>query len=212
MFRRRTSDDSETSRTANGSTAVRVTAAEPGSTAGAPTVGKGRPTPKRSEAEANRAARLNPPKDRREALKQQRARAKADRLKSRSALMGGDERYMTTRDRGPLRRFVRDYIDSRRTIGEYFLFIGLGIALLSFVNSTTVVAWAFSAWFALIVLMIGEGFWISTRLRRELAARFPEQKGPHQGRKGAVFYGLLRAFQLRRLRLPKPQVKPGATV
>lgn len=217
MFRRRPSDDqgtaaSTTSLTPTGSGSTAVGSEPPTSSGGATSVSKGRPTPKRSEAEANRAVRMNPPKDRKEALKQQRARAKADRATSRAALLSGDDRYLTARDRGAVRRFVRDSIDSRRTLGEFFLLIGLGIVLLSLVDNPTIQNYAVSAWLAVILLIVGEGFWLARRLRRGLAARFPEDKGPHEGRRGAVFYGIMRAFQLRRLRLPKPQVKPGATV
>lgn len=227
MFRRRTSEDgNDNGGTAATTTSLTPTGSRAGATAvgadgqpvagsasgGSTSVGKGRPTPKRSEAEANRAVRMNPPKDRREALKQQRARAKADRATSRAALKSGDDRYLTARDRGPVRRFVRDFIDSRRTVGEFFLLIGLAIVLLSLVDDPTIQNYAMSAWLAVILLIVGEGFWVATRLRRALATRFPEGEGPHEGRKGAVFYGLMRTFQLRLLRLPKPQVKPGAEV
>jgi len=216
VFRRRTSDDDSD----NGSTAASSVSSGSGSTAvgadgttrGAVSLSKGRPTPKRSEAEANRATRMNPPRDRRTALKVQRERAKADRSTARAALLSGDEKYLSARDRGPVRRFVRDFIDARRTIGEYFLVIGLVIVMVSLWPNPVVQNWAISAWFAVIVMIVAEAFFISYRLRRALASRFPEEKGPHEGRRGAVFYGIMRAFQLRRLRLPKPRVKPGATV
>lgn len=201
MFRRRTSEDEN---------AAALAALTPPTEGAA--VGKGRPTPKRSEAEANRAARMRPPKDRKEALKIQREKAKSERLKSRAALVGGDERYLPKRDRGPVRRFVRDFIDARRTVGEFFLFLGLAIVVLSFLENPTIVGWATSAWLAILVVLMGEAFWIGSRLKRELATRFPEARGPHEGRKGAVFYGIMRSLQLRRLRLPKPQIKPGMTV
>lgn len=201
MFRRRTSEDENAA----------ALAARTPPTDGT-TTGKGRPTPKRSEAEANRAARMRPPKDRKEALKIQREKAKVERLKSRSALVGGDERYLPKRDRGAVRRFVRDFIDARRTVGEYFLFLGLAIVVLSFLENPTIVGWATSAWLAILVVLLGEAIWIGSRLKRELATRFPEARGPHEGRKGAVFYGIMRSLQLRRLRLPKPQVVPGTKV
>lgn len=202
LFRRRTSEDE------NAAALADLTS----STDSATSTGKGRPTPKRSEAEANRAARMRPPKDRREALKIQREKAKAERLKSRAALVGGDDRYLPKRDRGPLRKFVRDFIDARRTVGEYFLFLGLAIVVMSFLENSTIVAYATSAWLAILVLLAGEALWLGSRLKRELNARFPEDRGPHEGRRGAVFYAIMRALQLRRLRLPKPQVRPGAKV
>jgi hypothetical protein len=173
---------------------------------------KGRPTPKRRDAQAERAKRLKPPKDRREAYQMQRARQKEDRTKVRNALISGDDRYLPSRDRGPVRRFVRDFVDARRTIGEYFILIGLVVVLANLVPSEVVRSYATIAWLMLLILLIGEGFMISRRLSRELDTRFPPEKGPHEGRKGAVFYGVMRTFQLRRLRLPKPMVSPGATV
>lgn len=203
VFRRRTSEEDENAK------ALAALAPED---VGAASTGKGRPTPKRSEAEANRAARMRPPKDRREAVKIQREKAKAERLKSRAALAGGDDRYLPRRDRGPLRKFVRDFIDSRRTVGEYFLFLGLVIVILSFVDNQTIVGYATSAWLAILVVLAGEAFWLAFRLKRELATRFPPSRGPHEGQRGATFYAIMRSLQLRRLRLPKPQVKPGAKV
>jgi len=173
---------------------------------------KGRPTPKRKEAEASRAQRMKPPKDRREAYQMQRARQKEDRSKVRSALISGDDKYLPSRDRGPLRRFVRDWVDARRTIGEFFILIGLAVVLANLIPSAAVKSYATTAWLALLVLLIGEGFLLSRRLKRELGTRFPPAKGPYDGRRGAIFYGIMRSFQLRRLRLPKPQVTPGTTV
>ena len=200
MFRRRQTDDDPT--LAESLAEVETRAAE---------AAKGRPTPKRKEAEAQRAQRMKPPKDRREAYKMQRERQKEDRSKVRNALISGDDRYLPSRDRGPLRRFVRDWVDARRTIGEFFIIIGLVVVLANLVPSTAVKSYATTAWLALLVLLIGEGIMLSRRLRRELDTRFPPEKGPHEGRRGAIFYGIMRSFQLRRLRLPKPQVRPGTT-
>jgi hypothetical protein len=201
VFRRRQTDDDPT--LAESLAEVETRAAE---------AAKGRPTPKRRDAQAERAQRMKPPKDRREAYKMQRERAKEDRSKTRSALVSGDERYLPSRDRGPLRRFVRDWIDARRTIGEFFIFIGLVVVVANFTPNDAVRSYTTSAWLALLVLLIGEGFLLSRRLKREIATRFPAEKGPHEGSRGAVFYGIMRSFQLRRLRLPKPQVTPGTTV
>jgi len=45
------------------------------------------------------------------------------------------------------------------------------------------------------------------RIKREIRRRFPDDVT-----KGAVLYAVLRSSQLRRLRLPKPQVERGATL
>ena len=89
--------------------------------------GKGRPTPRRSEAQA-RNARPLVPADRKAAQKLSREAQREERAKMQSALLTGDERYLPLRDRGPQKRFVRDVVDARRNVGEYFLIIA-GISL-----------------------------------------------------------------------------------
>lgn len=201
MFRRRQTDDDPTA--AESLAELETRAAE---------VAKGRPTPKRRDAQAERAQRMRPPRDRREAYQMQRARAKEDRSKTRNALLSGDERYLPSRDRGALRRFVRDWVDARRTLGEYFIFIGAAVVIANLVPNAAVKSYSVTAWLALLVLLIGEAIMLRFRLKREIAARFPPERGPYDGSRGVLFYGLMRSFQLRRLRLPKPQVTPGATV
>lgn len=173
---------------------------------------KGRPTPKRRDAQAQRAIRVKPPKDKREAYKLQREQAREDRSKTRNALLTGDERHLPSRDKGPVRKFVRDQIDSRRTIGEFFILIGFVVVILSLVPDEGVKLFAQTVFMALFVLLVVEGSLLGFRLRRQLNEGFPPESGPYDGRRGAIFYGIMRAFQLRRLRLPKPQVKPGARV
>jgi hypothetical protein len=201
VFRRRPTDDDPT--LAESLSEVERRAAE---------TAKGRPTPKRRDAQAERAQRMKPPKDRREAYQMQKARQTEDRSKVRNALITGDDRYLPSRDRGPVRRFVRDWVDARRTIGEYFIIVGLAVVLANLIPNEAVKSYATAAWLALLVLLVGESILLSRRLRREIDTRFPPDKGPHEGRKGAIFYGVMRSFQLRRLRLPKPTVTPGTTI
>lgn len=173
------------------------------------TAGKGRPTPTRKEAEITRKTQMRPPRDRREAAKIQRDKAKVDRLKSRAALVSGDERYLPARDRGAVRKYARDMIDSRRSLGEYFLFLGFAIVLMSFTGNGVLLTYASGAWLVLLIVLIGEAVLTSRRVTRTIDARYPPEKGPYEGRKGVGFYAVMRNFQLRRMRLPKPTVKPG---
>ena len=71
---------------------------------------KGRPTPKRKDAEA---ARIHPlvPKDRKEAKRAARAARNARFDAEQRALVTGEEKYLPARDKGAARRFVRDYVD-----------------------------------------------------------------------------------------------------
>ena len=86
--------------------------------------GKGRPTPSRREAEAAAKARAKVPRDRKEQARAQRAARSESSQSVRAAMKAGDERYYLPRDQGPVRRFIRDFVDSR------FSFIELMIPLL----------------------------------------------------------------------------------
>jgi hypothetical protein len=168
--------------------------------------GKGRPTPKRREAEMARKKRVAPPRNRKEAAALQRERMRAEREKRVSAMRTGDERYLPARDRGPVRRFVRDFVDSRRSVGEFLLPLLVTILVLSFLGETQV--WARSAtatlWLMMIVLTTLDTVLLLWRLGRQLKVRFPDTST-----RGAKLYGLLRSTQMRFLRMPKPQVKAG---
>ena len=204
MFGRR--DKNSTTRpapTGTGSTALRPDGGTPGT--------KGRPTPKRSEAEAARKLRAKPPTTRRQAAKRAREDARADRLRRREALVSGDQRYLPARDQGPVRAFVRDFIDARRSVAEFFIIVALVVLLTTVLAGPLGIAVvanaAFLVWMVMLIVILLDSVVIGTRLRKELAARFPDDR-----RKGAVAYGLMRSTQLRRLRLPAPRVKPGAVV
>ena len=47
------------------------------------------------------------------------------RERQNDALMGGDQRYLPAVDRGSQRRYIRDYIDARRNVGDVMLFVML---------------------------------------------------------------------------------------
>ncbi|WP_331272670.1 DUF3043 domain-containing protein [Motilibacter deserti] len=169
--------------------------------------GKGRPTPKRAEAEKQRRQAVRPPKDRKEAMRLQRERARQERQQRVEALRRGDERALPARDRGPVRKFVRDWVDSRWNLAELFLPMAVVVVVLSFVPVAAVQVGSIYVMFLMFVGIIIDAFITGARLRRILPARFPNEQ-----RKGAVAYAVLRALQLRRLRLPAPQVPRGTKV
>ncbi len=177
---------------------------------GAPGVpgGKGHPTRKRREAEAARKAALKPARTRREALKRDRQAMRAERQRSRQALVSGDERNMPPRDAGPVRKFARDFVDSRRSAAEFFFWIAIVVLVGSFVPSASVRGGVTMFWLvALIAIVVDTGV-LAVRLRAQLRQRFPDPSTT----RGATVYAVMRAMQIRRLRLPPPKVKPGATV
>ena len=165
---------------------------------------KGRPTPKRSEAQTQRRRASSTPTDRKEATKRQREARRSDLVRQREALATGDERYLPARDKGPVRRFVRDFVDSRFCIAEYFLPLAVIILILSVIQIKNIQNISLLLWLGVIVLIVVDSIGLAFRLKKQLAERFPDTP-----KRGAVAYGLMRTLQMRRLRLPKPQVKRG---
>lgn len=172
-----------------------------------PQAPKGRPTPKRSEAENHRRSRATVPTDRKEAQKRAREARRIELAKQREALAGGDERYLPVRDRGPVRRLSRDFIDSRFHFAEWFLPLAVAILVLSLFQNMGLQNITLLLWLVVIVLIVGQSFITAFRLRKLLNQRFP-----NENLRGAVAYGLMRTLQMRRMRLPKPQVKRGDKV
>jgi hypothetical protein len=169
---------------------------------------KGRPTPTRKEAEAARKKQMKAPMSRKELAKRDRAAREETRLRQREALKSGDERYLPARERGPVRRFTRDFVDRRRNFAEYLLPFLVVLLILFAVagnisESATTVLTAFVYPFLIVGTVLDEIIMVRG-LRKELKARFGADAG-----KGSTTYAILRSTQLRRFRLPKVQVKRG---
>ncbi|MER6833019.1 DUF3043 domain-containing protein [Streptomyces cellulosae] len=169
-----------------------------------PEAPKGRPTPKRSVAQSQRRSVANTTMSRKEAAKRQREERRAALERQRQALASGDERYLPARDKGPVRRFARDFVDSRFHIAEWFLPMAVVILVLSMVQVAQLQNIALLLWLVVIVMIVLDSVVTGFRLKKTLAERFPGEN-----RRGAVAYALMRTLQMRRLRLPKPQVKRG---
>ncbi|MDJ0341163.1 DUF3043 domain-containing protein [Streptomyces sp. H10-C2] len=192
MFRRRSPDEQ-----ASTTTVLEDQARDPQ----AP---KGRPTPKRNEAQGQRRTRATVPTDRKAAGKQAREARRAEMAKQREALAGGDERYLPARDKGPVRKFVRDHVDSRYRVAEFFLPLAVVILVLSMIQNTQLRNLSLLLWMVVIVLILVDSVITVILLRKQLRTRFPDKN-----LRGAVAYALMRTLQMRRLRLPKPMVKRG---
>jgi hypothetical protein len=170
--------------------------------------GKGRPTPKRREAERTRRQAVRPPRDRREAAQLARQKAREERLRARQGLTTGDERHLPPRDQGPVRKLARDYVDARRTISEFFLPIAILIFVSGLVRAVPAIVIGGQLLFIIVmVLMITDMLIVVRGLKRTIRERLPNAET-----RGVTFYAIMRALQIRRLRLPPPRVKPGATV
>ncbi len=166
---------------------------------------KGRPTPSRKEAEANRKTRLKASADNKAAKKEMKAREREERMTARQGMMAGDERYFPARDQGPGKAYTRDYVDSRRRLSEYFLFIAVGILLAGFVQSPQAKNIVSLLWFLVAGLVVLDVTWFLIAFSRRLKAEFPDPAD----RKGCKLYAAMRLLQIRRLRIPPPRLRPG---
>lgn len=170
-----------------------------------PRAPKGRPTPSRKEAEAARKQQLRIPKDPKAAKKAARERDRAERTRARAGMMAGDERYLPRRDQGPAKAFTRDFVDSRFTVAEFFIFVAVAVLVLGFIQNPAIQSFASLAFFAFTAVIALDTLILLVTLNRKAAKEFPDKAD----RKGITLYAVLRALQLRRLRIPPPRVKRG---
>ena len=166
--------------------------------------GKGRPTPTRKEAQAAARERARIGMDKKTAQKVLREKRAESNRKMREGMKSGDERYLPVRDQGPVRRFVRDWVDARLSVAEFLLPLLIAIMVLQSVGSTAMQRFSSSLWAVTIILLAVDTFWVRFRLRRTLKEAFPDEN-----LRGTTFYALVRMLQLRFMRLPKPNVKMG---
>jgi hypothetical protein len=162
---------------------------------------KGHATPTRKEQEAARRRPLVP-KDRRLAARQNRANMASEREKARIGMARGDERYLPIRDKGPQKRFVRDYVDARFSAGEVLMPVLVLVILTWFVP--LIADYAFLAFWGVFVLVVVDCIVLGFQVTRKLAAKYGKDKVER-----VRWYAAMRAIQMRFLRLPKPQVKRG---
>ncbi|KAA9110909.1 DUF3043 domain-containing protein [Microbacterium rhizomatis] len=169
-------------------------------------VSKGRATPTRAEQEAARKRPLVA--DTKEAKARARAELAQQREKARAGMAAGDDKFLPVRDKGPQRRFVRDYVDSRLHLGEAVMPAMVLVILATFVPLTAIQYWSFIALWIFIIFVIGDMVLLSIRVKA--AAR--EKFGADRTEKGLGWYAAMRTIQMRFMRLPKPQVKRGTKV
>jgi hypothetical protein len=169
----------------------------------ATTAGKGRPTPKRSEAERRRRP-VNAPGDRKEANRQYRDRQRADRSRRQQAMQRGEQWALPPRDRGSVKELARDYVDSRRRLSEFYMYGLVVLLVLLFVHSPVVESIVPLFVLAAVAVMVIEGIFIGRRIKAIAADRLPGEST-----RGVGLYAAMRALQIRQLRMPKPRIKPG---
>jgi hypothetical protein len=171
---------------------------------------KNRPTPSRREQESARRRPLVP-KDRKAAAGQSRDTARLARAKQRAALLSGEESALPARDKGPIKRYIRDTVDGRWNVGEFMLPV-MVVALASFILPRIIPATA--AWaglmmvglvYGLVAVGVVDAVVMWRRTKRQIIARFGEAPP-----RGSAMYAVMRGFQMRRSRLPRPQIARGA--
>jgi hypothetical protein len=166
--------------------------------------GKGRPTPTRKEAEAAAKARAKVPRTRKEQQRQQRQTRSESSRKVREAMKAGDERYFLPRDQGPVKRFIRDFVDSRFGITEMVIPLLILTMILGYSGNSNLAAIGNTVLLGTILLLILDLVMMRFRLRKQLAIRFPDEPT-----KGTTYYAITRSMQMKFMRLPKSKVKIG---
>ncbi len=172
---------------------------------------KGVPTPKRRESQADLRRPLNAPRTRKEAYQQFRERRARDQQRSaaKSGAPKGEERYFRPQDYGPARAYARDFVDSRRSASEFFLYFSLLIiVLLIALPYQYQAAVTYIAWPLMMVTIVVEGVFVSRQVKKHVAEHFPNDDNV----RGIGLYAATRQLQIRRLRLPKPRLKPGQPI
>lgn len=193
----------------------------PGGTART-TAPKGRPTPKRTAkrrgpvapapmtaAEARqrrKEMRATMTKEERKAAKATQRAAVSQR---RERMLAGEEDSLLPRDRGPVRRYVRDMVDSRRNILGLFLPAAMFIIVAGLFLPPKAQAFSSLLMPLFLLLMILDALLLARRINRAVDAKFPDNT---EGHFKLGLYAAGRASQLRRMRIPRPLVSPGAAV
>jgi len=176
--------------------------------------GKGRPTPKRSEAERGRYQSITGSTTsgrgpggsapRGKMTPEDKARTRSERDKRMTAMRRGEEWALGPRDRGPIKKLARDYVDSHRRPSEYYMYvlIILLVALLS--RNKALNTYVSPLVLVLIVVVVIDAYFIRRALYK-LAAEYY----PNESTRGMMTYAVMRALQIRRFRTPAPRLKPG---
>ena len=161
--------------------------------------GKGQATPRRKDQEAANKRPLVPT-DRKVARQEAKVAANAARERARVGLALGEEKYLPVRDRGPQRKFARDFVDARYSLGELLVPFMVLIIVWSFVQPqaelAVIIMWSF------VGLIFIDSMVLMFNLRRRLETKF----GKGSVEKGVSWYAIMRGIQMRPMRLPKPQV------
>jgi hypothetical protein len=165
---------------------------------------KGRPTPKRSEAERGRRQGITGSPARARSGQGGKADSRAGRGARYEAMKRGEQWALPAKDRGPARALARDYVDSRRRISEYYMYVMLVMIVVLFIRTGPIQQFAQPIALLLIVFVAADAWFLGRALRKLV-----HQRLPGESTRGLTMYAVFRALQIRRMRMPAPRVKPG---
>ena len=167
--------------------------------------GKGRATPTRKQAEAARKERAKAAFDTKAARKLDRQKRMAKQDKIRAGMRAGDERYLPARDQGPVKKFIRNWVDARLSFAEVLLPLLFIIMLFIYSDSRQMVELGNRLWTTTILITVIDTMWMLFRLKRAVRQEFPDL----ESMRGISSYAMLRVLQPRFMRMPKAQVRIG---
>jgi hypothetical protein len=169
---------------------------------------KGRPTPKRSEAERGRRQPITgsraPAGPR---TPEDKARARTERSRKYEAMKRGEDWALNPRDRGPARALARDYVDSKRRVSEYYMYILVILVVAVFSRNKAIQTYISPLILVLVFIIL-----IDAQLIRRALHRLVAERLPGESTRGLTVYAVFRALQIRRFRVPAPRVQPGAKI
>jgi hypothetical protein len=177
--------------------------------------GKGRPTPKRSEAERGRYQSITGSTTsgrgpgtgsapRGKMTPEDKARVRSERDKRMTAMRRGEEWALGPRDRGPIKKLARDYVDSHRRASEYYMYV-LILLLVALLSRSKALSNYVSPFVLVLIVVVAVDAYLIRRALHKLAA----ERYPGESTRGMTTYAVMRALQIRRFRMPKPRLKPG---
>lgn len=167
--------------------------------------GKGRPTPKRSVAQAAQRQPLVPT-DRKAALKRARQDRRASQARVLEAYETEDQRHLPVRDRGEVRRFVRDVVDARVNVGQFFLPVAFAVLFVAVIPNELATLISAVTMYTMLAVLVLDCLLLARTVRAAVAERFGAEAAQE---KGLRWYAVMRATQMRRMRRPTPKLKRG---
>jgi hypothetical protein len=189
----------------------------PAKTKPAAQAGKGRPTPKRSAAEANRYRTLTgsttsgrgrpaATDTRRKLTPEEKAKARQDRTRQLQAMRRGEDWALGPRDRGPAKKLARDYVDAHRRPMEFYMYALIVLIIALFAGRSDKALASYMQIFLLVIIAV---IAVDAYFLRRSIVNVVHERLPGESTRGLALYSIMRALQLRRFRTPSPSLKPG---